>query len=257
MTLSPSPCHHIPYHACPGPLLWSWNLSVILHMIFCWGWLVSSWVLPSGKGIRRTDQQDHHLNRTCSHWQTQRDPIPDFCVNFTDVFSERAYNILPPHWPFDHTIKLKDFFVPKITKVYPLNPTEKKLAKLSSMNIKRLDKLYPWSPHKLPHSSLSPKRMEIFILVKIIATLTVIPFKTDTLSPLFLSWLTTWRTPLFSPSLMSNGDITTSTFERRTNGKPHSSLHLVSSNPLPCFLVSAMLHQHFRHLWITSSLTWL
>ena len=35
----------------------------------------------------------------------------------------------PPHQSFNHTIKLKDSFVPKITKVYPLNPAEKEACK--------------------------------------------------------------------------------------------------------------------------------
>ena len=56
-------------------------------------------------------------------------PVPNFCTNFTDVFSEKTYNILPPHQSFDHTIKLKDSFVPKIAKVYPLNPAEKEACK--------------------------------------------------------------------------------------------------------------------------------
>ena len=56
-------------------------------------------------------------------------PIPDFCSSFADVFSEQTYNTLPPHHPFDHTIKLKDSFVPKIAKVYPLNLAEKEACK--------------------------------------------------------------------------------------------------------------------------------
>ena len=55
--------------------------------------------------------------------------IPDFCSSFADVFSEQTYNILPPHRPFDYTIKLKDSFIPKIAKVYPLNPAEKEACK--------------------------------------------------------------------------------------------------------------------------------
>ena len=55
--------------------------------------------------------------------------VPDFCSSFADVFSEQTYDILPPHCPFDHTIELKDSFIPKITKVYPLNPTEKEACK--------------------------------------------------------------------------------------------------------------------------------
>ena len=35
----------------------------------------------------------------------------------------------PPHRPFDHTIELKDSFVPKIAKVYLLNPAEKEACK--------------------------------------------------------------------------------------------------------------------------------
>ena len=56
-------------------------------------------------------------------------PVPDFCSSFADVFSKQTYDILPPHCPFDHTIELKDSFVPKITKVYPLNPAEKEACK--------------------------------------------------------------------------------------------------------------------------------
>ena len=51
--------------------------------------------------------------------------LPKWCEDFTDVFSEKTYDILPPHCPYDHTIDLKPSFVPKIAKVYPLNPKEK------------------------------------------------------------------------------------------------------------------------------------
>ena len=56
-------------------------------------------------------------------------PIPNFCSSFTDVFSEQTYNTLPPHRPFDHTIELRDSFIPKIAKVYPLNLAEKEACK--------------------------------------------------------------------------------------------------------------------------------
>ena len=56
-------------------------------------------------------------------------PVPNFCSSFADVFSEQTYDILPPHHPFDHTIELKDSFIPKIAKVYPLNPVEKEACK--------------------------------------------------------------------------------------------------------------------------------
>ena len=56
-------------------------------------------------------------------------PIPDFCADFADVFSENTYNQLPSHRTFDHAIDLKDTFVPKIAKVYPLNPAKKEACK--------------------------------------------------------------------------------------------------------------------------------
>ena len=83
----------------------------------------------------QTGGTDEHINKiTISTQLAQTDkpkavPIPDFCSSFADVFSEQTYNILPPHRPFDHTIKLKDSFVPKIAKVYPLNPAEKDACK--------------------------------------------------------------------------------------------------------------------------------
>ena len=55
--------------------------------------------------------------------------VPNFYSSFADVFSEQTYDILPPHCPFDHTIELKDSFIPRITKVYPLNPVEKEVCK--------------------------------------------------------------------------------------------------------------------------------
>ena len=41
----------------------------------------------------------------------------------------QMYDILPPHQLFNHSIELRDYFVPKISKVYPLNPVEKEACK--------------------------------------------------------------------------------------------------------------------------------
>ena len=62
----------------------------------------------------RTGGVNEHINKiTISTQLTQTDrpkdvPVPDFCSSFADVFSEQTYDILPPHHPFNHTIKLKD-----------------------------------------------------------------------------------------------------------------------------------------------------
>ena len=49
--------------------------------------------------------------------------IPEWCKDFADIFSEKTHDQLPPHCPYDHTIKLRPDFTPKIAKVYSLNPT--------------------------------------------------------------------------------------------------------------------------------------
>ena len=51
--------------------------------------------------------------------------IPTWCSDFEDVFSEKTHETLPPHRPYGHVISLKPNFVPKIAKIYSLNPVEK------------------------------------------------------------------------------------------------------------------------------------
>ena len=57
--------------------------------------------------------------------QTTKVSLPEWCKDFADLFSEKTYELLPPHRPYDHTINLKPSFIPKITKVYPLNSKER------------------------------------------------------------------------------------------------------------------------------------
>ena len=55
--------------------------------------------------------------------------LPDWCKDFEDVFSEIMHSQLPPHRLYNHIIDLKPDFVPKIAKVYPLNPQEMETCK--------------------------------------------------------------------------------------------------------------------------------
>ena len=55
--------------------------------------------------------------------------IPKWCKDFTDVFSEKTHDQLPPHCSYDHTIKLHPNFTPKIAKIYLLNPAEMETCK--------------------------------------------------------------------------------------------------------------------------------
>lgn len=55
--------------------------------------------------------------------------LPPQYFNYSDVFSERMFNTLPPRQDFDHVIDLKVSFVPKVAKIYPLNPQEVDVCK--------------------------------------------------------------------------------------------------------------------------------
>ena len=47
-------------------------------------------------------------------------------ADFAQVFSKEATDHIPPSRPYDHEINLDETFVPKIGKIYPLSPDEKK-----------------------------------------------------------------------------------------------------------------------------------
>ena len=131
MTIPSLPCLPIPYHARYLGLDVAHELSLLIGTIS--PPTEDDWSLHEYR--LRTGGANEHINKiTISTQLAQADKpkeisVPDFCSSFADVFSEQTYNILPPHCPFDHAIELKDSFVPKITKVYPLNPAEKEACK--------------------------------------------------------------------------------------------------------------------------------
>ena len=50
--------------------------------------------------------------------------LPSQYSEYANVFGEQMFNNLPPRQDFDHAIDLKDSFIPKVAKLYPLNPQE-------------------------------------------------------------------------------------------------------------------------------------
>ena len=56
-----------------------------------------------------------------------REMIPDYCLDYEEVFEKKASEQLPEPRPYDHAIDLKPNFVPKDCKVYPLTLAEQKL----------------------------------------------------------------------------------------------------------------------------------
>ena len=131
MTIPSFPHPSIPYHARYLGLDADHELSSLLAI--CSPPVKDDWSLREYR--LRTGGTDEHINKiTISTQLAQTNkskdiPVPDFCSSFADVFSEQTYNTLPPHHPFDHAIELKDSFVPKIAKVYSLNPAEKEACK--------------------------------------------------------------------------------------------------------------------------------
>ena len=117
--------------------------------------------------------------------------LPDFCSDFTDIFAKSTHDQLPPHRPFDHTIDLKDMFVPKITKVYPLNPKEKETCAAFVEEHLKLVALSHLNPHKPLPSSSSPRKTDPFAHAKTVVTLTPILSAMPTPYPSSLNSLTT------------------------------------------------------------------
>ena len=73
---------------------------------------------------------DEHICKTTLSTElaiaTHKDEVilpPQYSV-YADVFSEQTFDTLPPWRDFDHAIKLKESFTPRVAKLYPLNPEE-------------------------------------------------------------------------------------------------------------------------------------
>ena len=86
---------------------------------------------PRINWVNRTiETDDEHIRKTTLSTElaiaAQKDEVtlPLQYTEYADVFSERTFDILPPRRDFDHAINLKESFVPKVAKLYPLNPQE-------------------------------------------------------------------------------------------------------------------------------------
>ena len=55
--------------------------------------------------------------------------LPLQYAKYAKVFNEPKEGELPPRRPFDHRIDLKETFVPKVAKSYPMNPKEMEACK--------------------------------------------------------------------------------------------------------------------------------
>ena len=48
--------------------------------------------------------------------------LPPQYADYANVFSEQTFDTLPPLQDFDHAIELKETFILRVAKIYPLNP---------------------------------------------------------------------------------------------------------------------------------------
>ena len=73
---------------------------------------------------------DEHIRKTTLSMElaiaAHKDEVtlPPQYSEYANVFSEQTFDALPPQRDFDHAIDLKESFMPKVTKLYPLNPEE-------------------------------------------------------------------------------------------------------------------------------------
>ena len=98
MTLPSSSHHYIPYHAHYLGLDVDHELFQLFPSLSPAedDWSLHEYHLQAGGSEEQVNKV------TISTQLTQADkpkesPVPDFCANFADVFSEKTYNILPPH----------------------------------------------------------------------------------------------------------------------------------------------------------------
>ena len=91
---------------------------------------------PHINWVKKTISFDNeHIQKTTLSTEltiaTKKDEVvlPPQYSDYADIFSERTFDILPPHQDFNHAIELKETFTLKVTKLYPLNPQELEVCK--------------------------------------------------------------------------------------------------------------------------------
>jgi len=60
-----------------------------------------------------------------------KDYVPAEYHEFLTLFSETLAKNLPPHWPYDHKIPLREGFTPPFGPLYSMSRTELQMLKVS------------------------------------------------------------------------------------------------------------------------------
>ena len=109
---------------------------------------------------------DEHIRKTTLSTEltiaaTKDDVVlPPQYSGYVDIFGGQMFNTLPPHQSFDHAIDLKDSFIPKVTKLYPLNPQEVDACKAFVEENLQTGQIQPFkSPQASPFFFVKKKRL--------------------------------------------------------------------------------------------------
>ena len=94
--------------------------------------------------------------------------LPLQYTKYTKVFNEPGEGELPPWRPFNHGIDLKETFIPKVAKTYPMNQKRWKHVKYLLTNISSQAKSENPNHYKPPCSSLFKRRTEDSTLARTI-----------------------------------------------------------------------------------------
>ena len=100
---------------------------------------------------------DEHIRKTTLSTElaiaAKKDKVvlPPQYADYTNVFLEKTFDILPPQWDFDHAIKLKETFMLKVAKLYLLNPQELDACKEFIEENLKMGWIQQSKSPKLPH----------------------------------------------------------------------------------------------------------
>ena len=130
---TPTPWHNEPGVLEQWYLLWylravKQNQPEYMAWIYAKQWNVAT--------LRRVLGEDHpHIRKlTLSMALAQatekvEQKLPLQYTRYAKVFDEPGEGELPPQWPSDHRIDLKETIIPKVAKTYPMNPKEMEVCK--------------------------------------------------------------------------------------------------------------------------------
>ena len=98
MTLPSFPHSHIPYHACYLGLDADHKLFQLFSSLSPAedDWSLCEYCLLAGGSEEQINKITISMQLTQAE-KPKEIPVPNFCTDFTDVFLEKMYNVLPPH----------------------------------------------------------------------------------------------------------------------------------------------------------------